>query len=234
MEMNGERASMTDSKQTRLGVQRSRIFIVDDHPIIRQGLADVLARESDLEVCGGTDNVTEALALVASLHPDLVIVDMTLKDSHGIELVSEISSRHSETRTVVWSMFDEKIFAERAIRAGAMGYINKKEPVERLLQAIRDVLKGNFCLSTGLSNRLLQRASGVRHLEQDPVGRLSNREVEVFEMIGQGMTTRGIANKLGLSPKTVEAHRENVKAKLELRNSGELNRRAVLWVLENS
>jgi DNA-binding NarL/FixJ family response regulator len=225
---------MTGTKQTRLGIHRSRVLIVDDHPIIRQGLADVLARESDLEVCGGTDNVKDALGMVASLHPDLVIVDMTLKDSHGIELVSEISRRHSEIRTVVWSMFDEKVFAERAIRAGAMGYINKKEPIERFLQAIRDVLRGSFCLSIGLTNRLLQRASGSRRLEEDPVSRLSNREVEVFEMIGQGMTTRGIANKLGISPKTVEAHRENVKAKLELKNSGELNRHAVLWMLENS
>jgi DNA-binding NarL/FixJ family response regulator len=211
-----------------------RILIVDDHPIIRQGVADVLAREPDMEVCAGADDVASAISELESSHPDVVVVDMTLKDSHGIELVSAISSRYSNVKTVVWSMFDEKLFAERAIRAGAMGYINKKEPIERLLRAIREVFHGNFCLSAGLTNRLLLRASSSRPLDEDPIRRLSNREVEVFQMIGQGMTTRLIANKLGLSPKTIEAHRENVKAKLELKNSGELNRQAVLWVLENS
>jgi DNA-binding NarL/FixJ family response regulator len=225
---------MGELGRAKLGRRKCRILIVDDHPIIRRGLAEVLAREPDMEVCGGADNVADALNELETSQPDLAVVDMTLKDSHGIELIAEINSRYSNVKAVVWSMFDEKIFAERAIRAGAMGYINKKEPIERLVEAIREVCDGNFCLSAGLTNRLLQRASGTRPLEEDPVSRLSNREVEVFEMIGQGMTTRLIARKLGLSPKTVEAHRENVKAKLELKNSGELNRHAVLWVLQNS
>lgn len=225
---------MNDSSRAKLGKHRRRILIVDDHPIIRRGLAEVLASEPDMEVCGGTDNVAEAIRQLEASRPDLVVVDMTLKDSHGIELITEMSNRFRGIKAVVWSTFDEKIFAERAIRAGAMGYINKKEPIERLVQAIREVLSGNFSFSASLTNRLLLRASGSKPLEQDPVRRLSNREVEVFEMIGQGMTTRVIARKLGLSPKTVEAHRENVKAKLELKNSGELNRHAVLWVLENS
>jgi DNA-binding NarL/FixJ family response regulator len=224
---------MAYSENTFAGRKR-RILIVDDHPIIQQGLAELLAREPDMEVCGSADNVADALQEVEASRPDLVLVDMTLKDSHGIDLIVEINRRGDDIKTVVWSMFDEKIFAERAIRAGAMGYINKKEPIERLVEAIRGALDGNFCLSTKLTNRLLQRASGNIRLDEDPVSRLSNREVEIFAMIGEGMTTRLIAHKLGLSPKTVEAHRENVKAKLELKNSGELSRRAVLWVLENS
>lgn len=218
---------------TRRKTQKCRILIVDDHPIVHRGLAEVLAREPDMEVCGGSDNVGEALQEVEALHPDLVVVDMGLSDSNGIELISEISKHHSEIKTVVWSTFDEKVFAERAIRAGAMGYVNKRDAIERLIEAIRGVLKGNYCLSPGMTNRLLQRASCNRRLDEDPVDRLTNRELEVFEMIGQGMTTRQIARKLELSPKTVEAHRENIKAKLDLKNSGELSRRAVLWVLEN-
>jgi len=225
---------MGDIKSAQGRLRKRRILIVDDHPIIHRGLAEVIAREPDMEVCGGADNVVDALKQVEATRPDLVVVDVTLKDSNGIELIGEIASRSQDTKTVVWSMFDEKIFAERAIRAGAMGYINKKEPIERLVVAIREVLSGNFCLSPGMTNRLLQRASGSKPMDEDPVRRLSNRELEVFEMIGQGLTTKQIAHKLDLSPKTVEAHRENVKAKLELKNSGELSRRAVLWVLENS
>jgi len=211
-----------------------RILIVDDHPVIQRGLAYALSQELDMEVCGGAVSVAGALTAMEESRPDLVVVDITLEDSSGLELIAEIKNRKADVRTVVWSSFDEKIFAERAIRAGAMGYVNKKEPIERLVSAIRQVLGGNFYLSAGMTNRLLQRASGSRPLEEDPIRRLSNRELEVFTMIGQGMTTKQIARKLDLSPKTVEAHRENIKTKLDLKNSGELNRRAVLWVLENS
>jgi DNA-binding NarL/FixJ family response regulator len=222
------------SRPTKSGERKWRILIVDDHPIVRRGLADVLSREPDMEGSGGAVNVSEALKALQESSPDLVVVDITLEDSSGLELIAEIKNRWSDVKTVVWSMFDEKIFAQRAIRAGAMGYVNKKEPIERLVAAIRQVLGGNFCLSPGMTNWLIRRAAGATPLEEDPMGRLSNRELEVFAMLGQGMTTREIARKLGISPKTVETHRENIKTKLDLKNSCELSRRAVLWALENT
>lgn len=225
---------MSTSRPAMRGMGRRRILIADDHPIIQRGLADVLSREPDMEVCGGAVSVADALKAMEESCPDLVVVDITLENSSGLELIAEIKNRRADVRTVVWSMFDEKIFAERAIRAGAMGYVNKKEPIECLVSAIRQVLDGNFYLSAGMTNRLLQRASGSRPLEEDPIARLSDRELEVFTMVGQGMTTKQIARRLDRSPKTVEAHRENIKTKLDLKNSGELSRRAVLWVLENS
>ena len=225
---------MAISRPAKCGKGKCRILIVDDHPIVRRGLADVLSREPDMEVCGGAVNVSEALKALQESSPDLVVVDITLEDSSGLELIAEIKNRWSDVRTVVWSTFDEKIFAQRAIRAGAMGYVNKEEPIERLVGAIRQVLDGSFCLSPGMTNWLIQRAAGARPLEEDPVGRLSNRELEAFAMLGQGMTTRAIARRLDLSPKTVETHRENIKTKLDLKNSCALIRRAVLWVLENT
>jgi len=208
-------------------------MIVDDHPIVRRGLAELLARELDVEVCGGADNVADAMVEVETLHPDLVVVDMSLRDSHGIELITQIAERWPDVKTIAWSMFDEKVFAERAVQAGAMGYLNKKEPIENVVQAIRQVFAGDMYLSPRMTQRLLRRACGGVKAEDDPIQSLSDRELQVFEMLGRGMTTKEIATKLDLSPKTVEAHREKIKAKLDLANAAALSRRAVLWVLEN-
>ena len=213
--------------------RKRKILIVDDHPVVRSGLADLLAREPDIEVCGGADNVTDGLRQVEALRPDLVVVDISLNDSSGIELISELKDRHAGVKSLVWSMFDEKIFAERALRAGALGYINKREPIENMVRAVRQVLAGEMYLSPQMTNRLVRRACGGGPSSEDPIQRLSNRELQIFEMIGSGSTTKQIARKLDLSPKTVEAHREKIKAKLDLKNAAELNRRAVQWVLEN-
>jgi DNA-binding NarL/FixJ family response regulator len=215
-------------------VRKHRILVVDDHPIVRKGLAQLIAHEPDIETCGGTDNVADALKQVASLHPDLVIVDMSLKDSHGLELLVQIKTHFEDVRTLVWSMFDEKIYAERALRAGAMGYVNKQESIHQLIAAIRQVLGGEMYLSSQMTRTFLRRVSSGNVLDKDPVQTLSNRELEVFEMIGNAMTTQQIARKLNLSPKTIEAHREKIKSKLNLSNAAELNRRAVQWVLESS
>jgi DNA-binding NarL/FixJ family response regulator len=215
-------------------VRKHRILVVDDHPIVRKGLAQLIAHEPDIETCGGTDNVADALKQVASLHPDLVIVDMSLKDSHGLELLVQIKTHFEDVRTLVWSMFDEKIYAERALRAGAMGYVNKQESIHQLIAAIRQVLGGEMYLSSQMTRTFLRRVSSGDVLDKDPVQTLSNRELEVFEMIGNAMTTQQIARKLNLSPKTIEAHREKIKSKLNLSNAAELNRRAVQWVLESS
>ena len=162
------------------------------------------------------------------------MVDMSLKDSYGIDLIALVKAFDERIKLIVWSIFDDRLFAERALRAGAMGYVNKREPVTCLLDGIRQVLCGEIYLSPQMTSRLLHRLAGDQSLVQDPIATLTDREIEVFHMIGQGMTTQEIGRKLGIKPKTIESHRENIKAKLSLENAAELNCRAVQWVLENT
>jgi DNA-binding NarL/FixJ family response regulator len=234
MRYKGASKQMTNKLVSEcLDKRKRKLLIVDDHPIVRRGLADVLARALDLEVREGADNVTDALKEAEDFRPDLIVVDVTLRDSSGIDLISKIKASGADVKTIVWSMFDEKMFAERAMQAGAMGYVNKREPIEKVVQAVGDVLDGKVYLSPEMTTRLLQRACGVGTADGDPIQRLSNRELGIFQMLGSGMTSKQIARKLNLSPKTVDSHREGIKAKLELKNAAELNRRAVQWVLEN-
>ena len=170
---------------------------------------------------------------VEATQPHVVIVDISLKSGHGIDLIEQIKAKDEHIRMLVSSIHDECLFAERALRAGAMGYINKQEATEKVIDAIRQVIRGDIYLSPRMSNRLLHTVVGGDRLEQNPIEGLSNRELEVFEMIGQGLTTKQIAGKLHLSPKTIETHREKIKMKLNLANSTELSHRAVQWVLEN-
>jgi DNA-binding NarL/FixJ family response regulator len=211
---------------------KHQIMIVDDHPVVRRGLRALLSSEPDVEVCGEADDVEQAIERVGETHPEVVVVDVSLKTGSGIRLIAEIKARCPDVKTLVWSMFDEKLFAERALRAGAAGYINKREPTERLIQAIRMVLRGEVYLSEPMTRSMLERIGGGKDLEDDPIQRLSDRELEVFEIIGHGNTTQEAARKLHLSPKTIEAHRERIKLKLDLKNGVELTRRAVQWVLE--
>jgi DNA-binding NarL/FixJ family response regulator len=224
--------STTTNKMTTK-TTKYRVLIVDDHPIVRRGLADLIDHQTDLEVCGEAADVGEALQIAEATHPDVIVVDLALKSGHGIELVEQIKARHDGIKMLVSSMHDEMLFAERTLRAGAMGYIAKQEPTENLLEAIHQVLRGEIYLSPRMSSRLLHHVVGGKALEEDPIASLSNRELEVFEMIGQGLTIQQIAAKLQLSPKTIETHREKIKGKLNLKNSAELGRRAVQWVLEN-
>jgi DNA-binding NarL/FixJ family response regulator len=214
-------------------MNKRKILIVDDHPIVRMGLAELIAPETDLELCGEAEDVAGALQQVRALHPDLVVVDISLKDSHGMELIEQIKASHPEVKMLVWSMFDEKVFAERALRAGAMGYINKRQAIQKVVEAIRQVLNGEMYLSPQMTNLFLRRVGGREPLDEDPIRRLTDRELEIFEMIGRGMTTRQIAGKLEISPNTVESHREKIKTKLDIKNAAELAQRAVQWVLEN-
>lgn len=216
-----------------LSTQIARVLIVDDHPVVRRGLAELINDETDMEVCGEASDAPDALRQVEVKHPDVVVVDISLQAGNGIELIQQIKEHDERVKTLVSSMHDESLFAERALRAGAMGYINKQEPTERVIDAIREVLSGQVYLSARMANRLLQSVVGGETLGQDPIGTLSNRELEVFELIGQGLTTKKIAGRLHLSPKTIETHREKIKTKLNLSNSTELSRRAVQWVLEN-
>jgi DNA-binding NarL/FixJ family response regulator len=223
---------MISDNRPRNPCYKSRVLLVDDHPLVRRGVADLIARESDLELCGEASDVIEALDAIERARPDVVVVDLSLKTGHGIELLEKIKARDSQIKTLVSSMHDEALFAERVLRAGAMGYITKQEPPEMLLKAIRQVLRGEVYLSARMTSRLLRRVAEGGVSREDPVQALSNREVEVYEMIGQGLTVQQIAQRLHLSPKTVETHREKIKQKLNVKNSAELNRRAVQWVLE--
>jgi DNA-binding NarL/FixJ family response regulator len=224
---------MNISGQSLNTPKRYKVLIVDDHPIVRRGLADLIAKEPDLEVCGEAGDIADAMDCVEKNCPDVVIVDITLKSGQGLDLIEQIKAKNEEIKMLVSSVHDEKLFAERSLRAGALGYILKEESTENLLGAIRKILRGEIYLSTRMTSRLMHNIAG-KPTDGDPIGTLSNREMEVFEMIGQGLTTQNIARKLSLSPKTIETHRENIKGKLNLKNSAELNRRAVQWVLESS
>lgn len=210
-----------------------RVLIVDDHPVFRRGLAELIADDPALEVCGEASDIAEALEKLDGTHPHVVIVDLSLGSGHGIHLIEEIKARHEHVKILVASVHDESLFAERALRAGALGYVNKQEPPERVIEALHCVLRGEVFLTEGVTSHLLQSVVGGQPLEEDPIGNLSNRELQVFELIGQGRTTKQIASQLNLSPKTIETHREKIKTKLGLANSTELSHRAIQWVLEN-
>src|SRR5262245_16923505 len=212
----------------------TRILIVDDHPLVREGLIGLLAAQSDFVVCGEASGVAEARQLVASTKPDVAIIDLTLSDGTGIELIKDLRARCPAVKLLVLSMHDESLYAERALRAGAVGYVSKHEASRTIVQAVRTILTGKLYLSPNMTELVVQRAfvAGA-DLSRPAVDRLTEREREVFELIGQGLSSRQIAVKLDVSPKTIETHREHIKEKLELTTSTELTRYAVQWVLEN-
>ncbi|MGE5194151.1 MAG: response regulator [Deltaproteobacteria bacterium] len=216
------------------GTSTTRIVIVDDHPLVREGLIGLLAAQSDFAVCGEASGVAEARQIVADSKPDVAIVDLTLSDGSGLELIKELRANHPEVRLLVLSMHDESLYAERALRAGALGYVSKHEASRTIVQAVRTILSGKLYLSPNMTELVVQRAfvAGA-DLSRPAVDRLTEREREVFELIGQGLSSRQIAVKLEISPKTIETHREHIKEKLELTTSTELTRYAVQWVLEN-
>jgi len=208
-------------------------MVVDDHPLVRSGFPQLIESEPDLMVCCEAADMKEALALIKHCTPDLAIIDLSLPDGNGLELIKRIQSMHPIIPILVSSMHDEDLFAERALRAGAKGYINKQEAGEEVIVATRQVLDGRIYLSTHMIERLkLEQAGKPQAPIQSPVEHLSNRELEVYELIGNGMTTSEIAGKLHLSIKTIETHRANIKTKLGLCSAGELTRSAVQWTLD--
>ena len=215
--------------------RRWRMLIVDDHPLMRHGVRELFESQAEMEVCGEADSVQGALVELEACRPDLVIVDISLKDGSGLALVEKVRDIDPSVATLVWSMHDEDLFAERALRAGAMGYISKAASAAELVQAARDVLAGKVAVSPAVAQRLLRTVGhGGAKPTSGGVASLSNRELSVFELIGNGLTTRQIADNLQLSVKTIDSHRENIKAKLGLDSSIELVRHAVLWVLESA
>ena len=214
---------------------RHRVLIVDDHPPIREALAMRIADQPDLEVCGETADVADALRLMAETRPDLAVVDISLKTGNGIDLIKRMKDRNDNVRILVWSMHAESLYAERALRAGAHGYVNKDQATDTMLQAIRRVLDGKVWLSEAMTERLLQRTIGGAR-DESTVSRtdvLSDRELEVFRLIGSGVKTADIAERLHLSVKTVETYRDRIRQKLELGDGTELTHVATQWVLEN-
>jgi DNA-binding NarL/FixJ family response regulator len=209
-----------------------RLLIVDDHPMMRHGLAQLIDNEGDLKVCAEADNAGQAINAVAKQGFDLALVDISLPDKNGLELIKDIRTLSPSLPILVVSMHDEMIYAERVLRAGARGYIMKQEGGQKFLEAIRQVLAGQVYVSAKMSARILENLSGNRAgaTSESPVRRLSDREFEVFQLIGQGVGTAKIAMQLHLSVKTVEVHRANIKQKLSLSTATELVRYAVRWL----
>jgi DNA-binding NarL/FixJ family response regulator len=214
--------------------EKRRVLIVDDHPIVREGLAQLINREANLEVCGEAGDADEALKLIARLKPDIAVVDLVLQGTNALDLIKTVKDRTPQVPVLVLSMHDESLYGERALRAGARGYIMKQEASENLLKALRQVLKGDLYASEPLKLKMLQKFSGISASASSPVESLSDRELEVFELIGQGLGTRQIADKLCVSIKTVETYRAHIKDKLNLANGAQLVQQAVQRHLDRS
>jgi DNA-binding NarL/FixJ family response regulator len=209
---------------------KRRIFLVEDHPVTREGFAQLINYQTDLEVCGQAGTAVKALAAIPVNNPDLVIVDISLAESNGLELIKQIKSRHAHLPMLVLSTHDEGLYAERALRSGARGYVMKQAPTTEVMAAIRKVLNGELFLSETMRNKMVRQHLGAPLPPPSEMGALSDRELEVFELIGNGHTTRSIAGKLRLSVSTVETYRAHIKEKLRLDNAMDLVRRAVEWV----
>jgi DNA-binding NarL/FixJ family response regulator len=211
--------------------RKAQVLLVDDHPVVREGLTRVIEQQADLTVSATAASVREALDAVSASLPDVVVVDVSLDGSQGIDLVKELRARHPKIPVLMLSMHDETLYAERALRAGAKGYLMKREPPQKVVQAIRKVLSGGLSFSETVTAWMLESFSGSKARQEPlPMERLSDREIEVLHLIGQGRTTRQIAEALHLSMKTVQAHREHIKEKLQLPDATSLLRFAVHWV----
>ena len=218
---------MTETPTT----SKKKILIVDDHPVVREGLALRISRQPDLEVCGEAGDVAEALQVLGHVRPDVAIIDIALKSGSGLDLIKRVKARDESVRMLVWSMYSETHYAERALRAGALGYITKEQATEKIIEAIRRVQAGKVYLSEEMAEQLLGRAvGGGGTLAQPLLATLSDRELEVFRMIGEGLDTAQVAAQMRLSPKTVETYRARIKEKLHLTSSRELLRQAVQWL----
>lgn len=229
----GIEKNMTPSKQPHAERERTRVLLVDDHPVLTQGLTLIINSEADLVVCGHAEDADQALELAESVQPDLAIVDISLKNSDGIQLLKNLKARYPGLLALVLSLHDEELYAERALRAGACGYVMKQSPLPTVLTAIRRVLDGRIYVSDKIADRLLAQTSGVKPASAaSPVERLSDREREVFRKIGRGLGTKEIADQLHLSIKTVETYRAHIKVKLQIATSAELIQKATLWVRE--
>lgn len=212
--------------------EKTRVFIIDDHPIVRQGLAQLIDQEEDMHCVGEAGDAGEALKGVANITPDLAIVDISLKGTSGIELTKNLLARYPTMLVLILSMYDESLYVERVLKAGAKGYLMKQEATDHVVTAIRKVVSGAIYVSDRMRDTLLQQFSGGhKTLVGATTGKMSDRELEVLQLIGQGYTTNRIAKDLFVSVKTVESHYANIKNKFDLKNSHELIQYAVKWSL---
>jgi DNA-binding NarL/FixJ family response regulator len=212
--------------------KKSRVLLVDDHPIVRQGLALLIDRETDLCVCGEAEGAHSAFHAIATLRPDMVVLDISLNGPDGLDVLKELRTKATNLPVLILSMHDESIYAERAMRAGANGYIMKQEATEKVLVAIRRILQGDVYLSDRLTSTMLQQyVRGSSPVKGSPLVNLTDRELEVFRLIGEGHGTRQIAEELHLSVKTIESYQAHIKEKLALRNARELVQHAIEWTV---
>lgn len=222
---------MAKEKQPAEKGKRASILLVDDHAVVRFGIAQLINRQPDMTICGEEEDASKALNAIATLKPDLVIADISLKDSSGLELMRNIQAQYPGLPVLVVSVHDESIYAEMAFRAGAAGYLMKEEALEKILTAVRKVLSGAVYVSEALQDKMIQQqVRGQSPANVSPVKTLSDRELEVLQLIGQWKGTRQIAAELHLSVKTIEYYREQIKKKLSLKNAAELTQFATSWV----
>lgn len=214
---------------------KRKVFIVDDHPIVREGLAQMIRREPDLTVCGEAEDAQTARQMICAMKPDILIVDISLHGPDGLDLLKSVRAQDPTLPVLILSMHDETIYAERSLRAGANGYIMKQEATENVLVALRRILNREVYVSPRVANKMLQRfvSAGPGHAKHSSVDELSDRELEVLRMMGEGHSTRQIAGALHLSVKTVESYQSHLKEKLALKNSRELVQYAVQWALQS-
>lgn len=210
---------------------KNKVLIVDDHPLVREGMQRILEVEPDLEVVGSAASVSEALDLVNSLHPDVVVSDLSLPDQNGLELIKDLKVLHPHIPVLVISMHDEEIYAERVLRAGGRGYLMKDSALEFVTTAIRSVLSGGVYVSPETTERFLEIMTGnTTEKYSFPLQRLSDREIEVFELIGQGKNTHGIADQLNIATRTVDTHRRHIREKLRLSDGSAVLAYAIKWI----
>ena len=209
--------------------RRTRILVVDDHPIVRLGIRQMLAAEPDLDVCAEAESADAAKQLIVDAHPDLAIIDLSLAEGTGLDLIRSLRESMPTMPVLVLSMHDEALFAERVLRAGARGYIMKREAITGLVRAIRQVLSGRIYVSEGMAQAVLERLGHDGAAPDNPLANLTDRELEVFDLIGRGQSTGAIAEQMGVSIKTIETYRSNIKTKLNLKNATDLIRFAATW-----
>ena len=210
-----------------------KILVVDDHPLVRRGLASLIAQEEDLRVCGEAESVPDALEQIEKTKPDLALIDLTLKGSDGLDLIKKIHQHWPDILSLVVSMHEESVYAERALKAGAMGYVMKAEADQQILAAIRSVLDHRIYISESIKEKILQRlARGVHDPQEAFLEQLSDREIEVYQLTGEGLDTRQISERLCICVKTVECYRARIKSKLKLRSGTELIQHATKWVMK--
>ena len=222
---------MATKPQFASHTKKYRVLLVDDHPIVRQGLALLIDREADLSVCGEAEGSHSAFLAISTLRPDIVVLDISLSGPDGLDILKEIRTKTTNLPVLILTMHDESIYAERAVRAGANGYIMKQEATEKVLVAIRRILQGEVYLSDRLTNSMLRQYARGTTPQSSPLLNLSDRELEVFRLIGKGHGTRQIADDLHVSVKTIESYQAHIKEKLALRNARELLQHAIEWTV---